>query len=209
MATGAVSLYALGSIVVAGDAAATAANVRAHEVRFVLSFATDLLQFACYLGVTGLLYWLLRPVNPIVSSIAALFSLTGCVVGAVSCVFQVAPLIVARNPSYLDAFTTGQRDALGFLLHRLYSQSFEISFVFFGVYCVLIGFLLFTSRLVPRVIGAAMAVAGALWLLFLWPPLGESLAQYVVIAALGELSLAVWLTFAGVDQQRWRALRGR
>lgn len=209
MITGAISIYALGTIVVAGDAAATAANTRSHESLLLLSFAFNLLQFACYIGVTGLLYWLLRPVNAVVSLLAAFFSLTGCIVGAVSCLFQIAPLIILRGPKYLTIFNSTQLDALAFLLHRLYSQCFEISFVFFGFYCLLIGYLVYKSRCVPRLIGAGMMVAGVLWLIFLWPPLAESMFQYVVLAALGELALALWLVIVGVDQQQWKVLAAR
>ena len=204
MIAGAISLYMLGRIVVAGNATATAANIRAHEQLFVLSFSADVIQFACYIGVTALLYWLLRPVNPIVSSLAACFSLAGCIVGAVSCMFQLAPLIVVREPQYLNVFDAGQRDALSFLLHRLYTQSFEVSFVLFGFYCVLVGYLFLTSRFVPRLVGAAMMLAGFVWLLFLWPPLAESLFGYVVLAAFGELSLALWLVVVGIDEDIWK-----
>ena len=209
MMTGAISIYGLGTIVVAGDAAATAANSRSHESLLVLSFAFNLLQFACYIGVTALLYWLLRPVNAVVSLLAAFFSLTGCIVGAVSCLFQIAPLIILGGPRYLTIFNSAQLDALAFLLHRLYSQCFEISFVFFGFYCLLIGYLVYKSGFMPRLIGAGMVVAGLLWLFFLWPPFAESMFRYVVVAALGELALALWLVIVGVDQQQWKVLASK
>lgn len=204
MITGAISVYALGRIVVAGNASATAANVRAHERLFVLSFSADLVQFACYIAVTAFLYWLLRPVNPLVSGLAACFSLAGCSVGAVSCMLQIAPLILVRDPEYLNVFNPGQRDALSFLIHRLYTQSFEVSFVLFGFYCVVAGYLFVVSRFVPRLVGAAMMFAGLVWLLFLWPPLAESLFRYIVLAAIGELSLALWLAVVGVDEHTWK-----
>jgi len=206
MATGAISIYTLGTIVVAGDAAATAANTRSHQSLLVLSFAFNLLQFACYIGVTALLYWLLRPVNAVLSLLASFFSLTGCIVGAVSCLFQIAPLIILHGPKYLSVFNSTQLDALAFLLHRLYSQCFEISFVFFGFYCLLIGCLVYKSGFMPRLIGAGMVVAGLLWLIFLWPPFAESIFQYVVLAAVGELALALWLVVVGVNQQQWKLL---
>jgi Domain of unknown function (DUF4386) len=206
MLTGAVSLYALGSVVVAGDAAATAANTRAHESLFIFSFTADILQFACYIGVTALLYWLLKPVNPIISLAAAFFSLTGCIVGAVSCMFQIAPLVILRSSPYLNVFSGDQLDTLAFLLHRLYSQCFEVSFVFFGFYCLLIGWLVFRSGFIPRLVGAAMILAGLAWLLFLWPPLAESLFQFIVLGAVGEATLALWLTIAGVNEKKWNVL---
>ncbi len=208
MGTGAASIYALGMIVVAGDAAATAANIRAHESLLVLSFAFNLLQFACYIGVTALLYRLLTPAEATVSLLAALLSVTGCAVGAVSCLFQIAPLIVLHGSNYLAVFRGEQLDALAFVLHRLYSQCFEISFVFFGFYCVLIGYLLYRSRVIPRAIGAGMVLAGVLWITFLWPPLAESLFQYIVLAALGEFALAMWLVVRGIDEQHWKNLVG-
>src|SRR4051812_20693554 len=72
----------LGRMIVQGDAATTAANLLAHQPIVRLAFASSLISNACYLVVTGIFFVLFRPVNGVVSLIAALFSIVGCAVGA-------------------------------------------------------------------------------------------------------------------------------
>ena len=80
-----------------------------------------------------------------------------------------------------------------------------ITLVFFGLYCLLIGFLIFKSTFLPRILGVLMALAGLGWLTFLAPPLANALSPYVlVLGFLAELSLMLWLLVKGVNVQRWK-----
>lgn len=77
--------------------------------------------------------------------------------------------------------------------------------VFFGGYCVLIGYLIVRSTFLPRVLGVLMAFAGFGWFTFFSPSLAGSLAPYnMAVSVLGESVLCVWLIFKGVNEQRWR-----
>jgi hypothetical protein len=193
-----------GRLFVSGNAAATATNILAHESLLRLGFAANLLQFACYIGVTGLFYDLFKPVNSGLSLLAAFFSIVGCTLGAVSCLFELAPLAVLGGAKYLTVFNVEQLQALGLTFLKLYAQAFDISFVFFGFYCLLIGYLIFRSTFLPRILGVGMALAGLCWLTFLWPPLAHSLSPYILAPGiLGEGSLTVWLLAMGVNAQRW------
>jgi hypothetical protein len=77
--------------------------------------------------------------------------------------------------------------------------------VFFGLQCLLVGYLIFRSTFLPRIFGALMAFAGLGWLTFLWPPLANYLSPYnLAPGMLGEGSLIVWLLVKGVNVQRWK-----
>jgi hypothetical protein len=77
--------------------------------------------------------------------------------------------------------------------------------VFFGFYCLLIGYLILRSTFLPRILGALMAVASLGWLTFLSPPLATSLYPYNLgPGILGEGALTLWLLVAGVDVRRWQ-----
>ena len=72
------------------------------------------------------------------------------------------------------------------------------SLVFFGVYCLLIGYLIFKSDFLPRSLGALMAFAGVGWLTFLAPPLAETLYPYnLAPGIIGEGALTLWLLAFG------------
>jgi hypothetical protein len=76
--------------------------------------------------------------------------------------------------------------------------------VFFGPYCLLLGFLIFRSNFLPRILGALMMLAGLGWLIFL-SPLANHLSAYLkALGFLAELSLCLWLLVMGVNIQRWK-----
>jgi hypothetical protein len=79
---------------------------------------------------------------------------------------------------------------------------------FFGIYCLLIGYLIFRSTFLPRALGALMAFASVGWLTFLSPALATSLYPYnLVPGIIGEGALTVWLLVFGVDVPRWELMK--
>jgi hypothetical protein len=196
-------MYAAKKLFVSGDAATTAANILAHTTIFQLGFAGNLIAIATYIAVTALFYVLFRPVNRTVSLLAAFLSLSGCVILAVGTVFYISPLVLLGGANASSAFTVAQVQANALMLFRLYGQSFNLSFVFFGFYCLLIGYLTLKSTFLPRILGAGMMLAGLCWLTFLWPPLMQLVSSYILLGGIGELALAGWMLAAGVNSERW------
>jgi hypothetical protein len=79
------------------------------------------------------------------------------------------------------------------------------SLVFFGCYCLLIGYLIFRSTFLPRVLGVLMAIGGLGWLTFVSPPLADYLSPYIFAPGiLGEGALTLWLLVKGVNVPRWK-----
>src|ERR1700723_2420289 len=195
----------LKGLVVEGDAAITANNILAHESLFRVGLAIGLISTVCYVAVTALFYDLFKPVNRTLSLLAAFFSLVGCAILAFASLFQLAPLVVLGGGQYLSVFNVEQLRALASLFLELYGQAVNICFVFFGVYCLLIGYLIFRSAFLPRILGELMAFAGLGWLTFLFPPLANYLSRYIlVLGFLAELALMLWLLVMGVNVQRWK-----
>ena len=197
-------LIVSGRLVVPHDAAATATNLLAHEALFRLSTATLLISTAFYVAATLFVYEVLKPVNRSVSLLAAFFSLVGCAVGALSCLFDFVPFILLQGAPYLSVFNAEQLQALSYMFLVVRARANDIGLVFFGLHCLGIGYLILRSTFLPRIIGALMVVAGLGWLTFLSPPLAQSLAPFNMLpGAVGELSLTLWLLVKGVNVQRW------
>jgi hypothetical protein len=110
-----------------------------------------------------------------------------------------------RNLSLLAALFSLAGCAIGVLsLLRLASSPIH-NLVFFGFYCLLIGYLIFRSTFLPRILGAGMVIAGLGWLTFLSPPLGRSLFPYTMVSGIVcEGALTLWLLVIGVNEQRWK-----
>jgi hypothetical protein len=194
-----------GRLIVAGDPAATAANLLSNETLFRLGTASLLVSTAFYVGATLFVYEVLRPVNRSLSLLAAFFSLVACAVGAFSCVFDLAPFILLKGAPYLTAaFTVDQLQALTLMFLKVRVQANDIALSLFGLHCFGVGYLIFRSTFMPRIIGVLMLMAGVGWLTFLLPPVAQSLAPFNMMpGALGEVSLALWLLLKGVNVQRW------
>src|SRR5208337_5027468 len=196
----------LGRLVVAGNAGATAANILGHERLFWLGFASSLIGVACHIAWALLLYELLKPVNRSLSLLAAFFILVACAIQGLTSLFYLAPLLILQGGSSLSAFTAEQLQALALVFLKLNSYAFDIYLVFFGFWCVLIGYLIFRSTFLPRVLGVLLAISGLGWVTYLYPPLANYLfLPYIAAAsALGEIPLELWLIVMGVNVQRWK-----
>jgi hypothetical protein len=78
----------------------------------------------------------------------------------------------------------------------------------FGIYCLLIGYLIFKSTFLPRILGVLMAVGSLGWLTFLSPTLTSYLSPYnFAPGILGEGALTVWLLVFGVDLPKWELMK--
>jgi hypothetical protein len=199
-----------GMLVVAGDAASTAANILSHRPLFELSIVAALIGVACHIVWTLLFYELFKPVNRGLTLAAVFFSLVAMATQAFSIVFQLAPLVVLDAGHASSAFTGDQTQALALMLFRIGARAFDIYLVIFGFWCVLIGYLIIRSTFIPRAIGVLEVLAGLCWLTFLWTPLAHSLSPYnQALAGFGEMSLTLWLLVMGVNVDRWKETAAR
>ena len=196
----------LGRLVVSDNAAATAANILGHERLFWLGFASSLIGVACHIAWALLMYELLKVVNRSLSLLAAFVILVGCAIQALTSLLYLAPLLVLTGGSSASAFTTAQLQALALVFLRLNTSAFNIDLVFFGLWCVLTGYLIFRSTFLPRILGVLLAISGLGFVTYLYPPLAYYLfLPYIAAAsALGEIPLELWLIVMGVNVERWK-----
>jgi hypothetical protein len=111
---------------------------------------------------------------------------------------------VNRSLSLLAVFFSLVGCALGLLGLFHLAPSRINNLVFFGFYCLLIGYLIFRSTFLPRILGTLMAFGGLGWLTFLSPQLANYLSPYnVAPGIIGEGMLTVWLLVMGVNVARW------
>ena len=209
IASGIVGFVAGAPLIVANDAAATAANILANESLYRLGFAANLISGLSYVGVTALMYHVLKPVSRSLSLLAAFFGLAGVAIGGVAWVSNVVPLVLLHGDQYLSAFTTSQLQAMSLAALKLQMQVFPIGMVFFGIQCISIGYLVAQSTFLPRILGVILAIGGMCYVIasfanFLTPSFGPHLVPFMMpVALIGEGSLGLWLLVKGVNVQRW------
>jgi hypothetical protein len=188
-------LYVRSRIVVAGDGAATADNIRESATLFRLGFASDLVQATFFLFTAMALYLLLRDVSEMVAR--AMVVIVAVSVGIIC-------LNLLNQRMALQVATRGGSDAVAGQFTDMHAAGYLIAQIFFGLWLLPLGYLVYRSGFVPRAIGVLLAVGcfGYLadtFVQFLAPGIAESVEPFVLApAAVGELSLVVFLLVRGV-----------
>ena len=197
------AIHVVSQVTVAGNATATAASVLDHQALMWAGFGLALFAVACHIVYAVLFYELFRPVSRTLSLLAAAISLVAAAIQGCAALFQAAPLLVLRGGS-MNAFGAGQRDALALLSLNLNRQAFDIYLVFFGLWLVLIGYLIVRSAFIPAAVGVLAMCGGLCYLTLLVPPLaGYLYPWYLAPDVIGEPVLLLWLLIVGLNPQRW------
>ena len=203
-------LFVRSALIVRGDAAATAANILAHEQLYRLGFAAGIIILVCNIPLAVIFYDLFKVVNRSVSLLVAFFILVGTAIESVNLLNHFMPLILLEGGRYLSVFEAEQLQALAYMSLKLQAVGFSISLVFFGFYCLLTGYLVFRSTFLPLLLGVLLAIGGLCYLTnsfayFLWPELASRLFPAILVpSGIAELSLSLWLISIGVNVQRWK-----
>src|SRR3954451_4729148 len=130
-ASAAVATFARRTLIVAGDDAATAVNIAAHERLFRLALVTDVMGAICFVIVIALLHDVFKGR---LSLLAAQIGLAACAI-----VVVVSPLDVLGSAPFLSTMKIEPLQALALLLLRLHAEALTVVLIFIGVYCLLIG----------------------------------------------------------------------
>jgi hypothetical protein len=206
--------YVRGSLIVSGDPATTAHNILASAQLYRLGGAVEFVTLFCDVVVALVLYNLLKPVNRSLSLLAAFFRLVFTSIYAALSLTHFSPLIILGGAHYLNAFSANQLQALAYFSLSLHAVGYNISLVFFGIHCVIIGGLIVASTFLPRTIGVLLSIAGTCYLInsfsnFISPTFAALLFPYIMLPGLlAEGSLALWLFVVGVNVSRWRVQAG-
>jgi hypothetical protein len=188
-----------GSLVVAGDVAATASNIVASQSLWRTGVATDLLMHVLDVPLIVFFYLLLKPVSYPLALLATAFNLVQTCVLAVNKLTLVGALSALTLPAAVAGAPDPDAARLAYLAVKLHGYGFGIGLIFFGLTCLVRGYLMFRSGYVPRVLGVLLGLAGLSYLvnsaaLLLWPALASLLFPAVLLPAfVGELALALWL----------------
>jgi len=197
-------VFLLGRLIVTGDAAATAHNILANETLFRFGFLLSVAGVAFHLVWGLFMYQLMKPVSSTLSALSVFFVITTSVLQALTAFFYLAPLLVLQGGPALDGLSTAQTQSLAMVFLKLNGAAFQLDLVFFGLWCLVTGYLIYRSTFLPRVLGVLLMVDGLGWTLYVWPPLATYLFPAIAVASgLAELPLQFWLIVFGANSKRW------
>jgi len=197
-------LFVRSGIIVPGDAAATANNIDENTFLYRIGFVSDLVMVMSDVGVALLFFLLLKHVNKGISLLAAFFRLAQATVIGINLLNYFIPVLLVEKADYLNSFTSEQVNSLMMLFLSAYSYGYLISGVFFGISCVILGYLFANSEYFPKWLGILVVAAGLSYLIdcivnFLFPEFASTSEIVVMtVAVVSELSLCVFLLIKGV-----------
>jgi hypothetical protein len=190
-------------LITAGDAAATAGKILGSEALFRAGFAGDLLIFLCDVAVAVMLYVLLRSVSRTGSLMAAGFRLTGTAIYGANLLNYFAALLILGRTGSAGALDAGQLKSMALIFLDIHRHGYDLGLVFFGLHCLVLGYLLYRSASFPKALGVLMALAGAVYVigsmtLFLLPVYSAAVVPLYAVPLIAELSLGLYLLIRGV-----------
>jgi Domain of unknown function (DUF4386) len=195
-------IYVPSKLIVRGDATATASNILAHQTMFRLAILADLVGQVIFIGLAIALYRLLSSVNKTWAGLMVAFVLVSSAVGFLNTLNNIAALTLFRGTDFLAVFDNPQRDALAYLFVRLHSQGILINEIFWGLWLLPFGLLVFRSGFLPRFIGVWLMincfgyVALSVTALF-FPDYYEAAFKWAQPVLFGELAIMLWLLIKG------------
>ena len=190
----------------AGDAAATAAQLRLNEGLFRLGFAAYLVEALSDLILAWLFYVLLRPVHRDLALLSAFFGLVSMSLFAVMKMFYFSAPMFLQGSKYATGFSPEQHEGLAKLFLLLYGGLSGVFMLFYGTAWIIRGYLTFKSGYLPRFLGMLMVAAGlGFFTKNVTKVLAPAYSSDILLAPmfLNVVVLAIWMLVRGVDRDKW------
>ncbi len=190
-----------------GNSVAPADNIMASEWLFRIGFISDLVAAVLFLLSAWALYVLLKPVNGDLALLFVLLNLAGVAIHGVSLLSEFAALLLMSGADYLKVFQADQLQALAMLFRDLYKNEFMIAQIFFGAWLLPLGYLVFKSGFLPKILGILLMIdcfAVLIWFFqfFLFPNYQTISYPCLAESFIAEASLCLWLLIKGVKDQK-------
>ena len=197
-------------IIVEGNATATAQNLIENAGLFKLGIGADVFVFIMELILTIMLYQMLKKVNQTISFIALFSMLAMGIIMGLNLLNYIMPLLLLSGSGYLNTFSLDELQSLSLLFLNSHQYGVYVWGLFFAIHLVFLGYLIYKSNYVPKIMGILMMVGSIGYI-------GESLMELtfsqseiistgiiitLIASVLGELSFAIWLLVTGAKPKQ-------
>ncbi len=199
-------MYVPRTLIVRGNATATANSILASEMLFRAGIVAGLFASVGFILLVIALYRLLSGVNKTHASVMVTLGVVSATIGFLNELNNIAALTLLRGADFLSIFDKPQRDALAMLFLGLHGQGNVINAIFWGLWLFPFGVLVMRSRFLPRILGVLLIVncfaylAASLTSLLL-PSYGNVVFRATLPALTGELWIMLWLLIKGAKPQ--------
>jgi hypothetical protein len=198
-------IYIPRTLIVREDAAETARRVLASETMLRLGIACELVTAVAFLFVVLTLRRLFRGVDTEQSALMVTLFAVSIPISFLNVLNEAAALILLHGAQTLSAFTRPQLEAMALLFLRLHGYGFNLAAIFWGLWLLPFGLLVYRSRFLPRVLGVLLVINGFAYVIqsfttVLLPRYRSIVDLFTNPFLAGELAIALWLLIRGVRQ---------
>lgn len=201
-------IYLPATLIVPGDATTTATHVLASESLFRLGMVSDAIVFLIEIVLCALLYGLLKPVSKPLSLVAAFARLAMTILQGINLLNHFFVLLLVSGAGYLTVFAPEQLHALVLLFLNAHEQVVLIWGVAFGLHLLVLGYLVYQSGYLPKIVGGLLVIAGLCYFTQsfgnLLLPQSKALFASIGLLSTLEIALPLWLLIKGVNIEQWQ-----
>jgi Domain of unknown function (DUF4386) len=201
-------MYIPNHLIVTGNATATANNIAAHETLFRLGMVADLVTATMAIFLTLALYRLFKGVD---QGLAVMMVILGSLMSApiyfVNTLNDAAALLLVRGSEFLSAFDKPQREAAAMLFLRLHDYGVSANEIFWGLWLIPFGLLVYKSRFLPRILGVWLILNAVPYIAtsltgFLWPQYAARVWNSLLPLSFAEGAIMLWLLIMGAKDRQ-------
>ena len=181
------------------NALETANNITENSFSFNSAIFLIFITIIADIFVAWALYVFLKPVNKSLALLTAWFRLLYTSVYLVAVTNLIKVFTLSKGSSYF--LSNSQEQISEFMLFYIKSYKYEWFFglVLFGIYLIMLGFLVLKASYIPKLMGWLLIIAGIGYVIghlkvFFYPDLNTSFSMFT---ALGELVFMLWLLIKG------------
>jgi len=199
-------IYVPDTLIVPGNATATASKVLAHESMFRLAMAGELISAVAFIFAVLALYRLLKGVNKPYASLMVTLYVLSIPISFLNVLNEVAALILLKGADFLSVFTKPQLDALALVFLRLHNYGFLVAGIFWGLWLFPFGLLVYRSGFLPRILGVLLMINCFAYVIpsftaLLLPQYRDVVTRIALPFLLGEAAIVLWLLIKGTRDQ--------
>ena len=200
-------LYIPAQIFVKGNAAATANNILANEFLFRSGIVSNLISQIIFVFLAAALFLLLKDVNKPQAGLMVVLVIVQIPVVFFVETFSFTSLMIVKG-ELLNTFNPEQRQDLVMMFFRIRANGIAALQIFWGLWLVPLGWLVYKSGFIPRILGILLIIAGIfiaidsfIYLLSPdYPRILNTVSTLMSVAA--EFSMMFWLLIKGVRAQK-------
>lgn len=188
---------------VPGDATATASRIAAAQGLYRFGVFADLICAVFAVWMVMVLYDLFKNVDRGQARLMVGFALGMVAIGLVNTVLMAGPLVLMSGSGYLSAFDKHQLDALTLGFLGLRSQGIHVATMYWGLWLLPLGILVYKSGFLPRMLGVLVFIAGCSYVVdsmayYFFPEYARIIANVSTLPqGAGEIGFSGWLLIKG------------